>query len=83
MAKKTQPKEGNINSNENVKQADEIIPGKTPMVDVARLVSESTATRAVIGYTPDGRPMALEMRGGVMVGVVGDEVIGDDEASSK
>lgn len=82
MDHKIKPKEGNINSKEKTKQADEIIPGKTPVVDVARMVSESTATRAVIGYAPDGKPIALEMRGGVLVGIVGEEVITDDDQKS-
>lgn len=68
---------------ENIKQADEVIPPNTPLVDVARMVSESTATRAVIGYTADGKPLALEMRGGVLVGVVGQEEIGNAEKPSK
>ena len=62
-------------------QSKQIYKDETPIIDVARMVRESSDTRAVIGYTADGVPLALEMRGGVLVGVVGEE--NEEEPSDK
>jgi hypothetical protein len=53
------------------KAADQVIDPDTHMENVKRAIKDSSSTRAVMGYCPDGRPITLEMRDGVLVGLVG------------